>query len=216
VTLTADWLAAIDGTNTLTATIEFSRHGLVQHIDPVDAARVAFEDADPVREFPSWPGKRNFEGKLWMASTGQHVPFESFWERAFLTSMDRTGDAVGVSSQPMWIRWRSPKRSHAPDYFVRRSDGTALLTDVRPAELIKPEDSTKFETQPNALPVAEFRKSVKIPQSVFYKTLSHARSESAAALHPRSRAPKQPATRYGPDVVNELSGSASSASVGDG
>lgn len=80
-----------------------------------------------------------------MASTGQHVPFESFWERAFLTSVDRTGDAVGVSSQPMWIRWRSPKRSHAPDYFVRRSDGTALLADVRPAELIKPEDSTKFE-----------------------------------------------------------------------
>lgn len=58
--------------------------------------------------------------------------------------------------------------------------------------------------------MAEFRKSVKIPQSVFYKTLSHARSESAAALHPRSRAPKQPATRYGSDVVNELSGSASS------
>jgi len=145
VTLTADWLAAIDGTNALAATIEFARHGLVQHVDPADAERVTFEDADPVREFPSWPGKRNFEGKLWMASTGQHVPFESFWERAFLTSADRTGDVVGVSSQPMWIHWRSPKRSHAPDYFVRRADGTSLLVDVKPAELIKPEDSTKFE-----------------------------------------------------------------------
>lgn len=51
--LTTDWLAAIDGTNNLAATIEFSRHGLVQHIDPIDAARVAFEDADPVRKFPS-------------------------------------------------------------------------------------------------------------------------------------------------------------------
>lgn len=117
MTLTVEWLAAIDGTNALAATIEFSRHGLVQHVDPVDAARVAFEDADPVREFPSWPGKCHFEGKLWIASTGQHVPFESFWERAFLTSVDRTGDSVGMSSQPMWIRWRSPKRSYAPDYF---------------------------------------------------------------------------------------------------
>jgi hypothetical protein len=45
----------------------------------------------------------------------------------------------------MWIRWRSPKRSHAPDYFVRRSDGSALLVDVKPVELIKPEDSIKFE-----------------------------------------------------------------------
>ncbi len=145
MTLTQDWLAAIDGTNALAATIEFSRHGLLQHADPVDAARVMFEDADPVREFPSWPGKRNFEGKLWMASTGRHIPFESFWERSFLTSLDRAGDVVGVASQPMWIRWRSPKRSHAPDYFVRRSDGSALLVDVKPVELIKPEDSIKFE-----------------------------------------------------------------------
>ena len=66
MTLTQDWLAAIDGTNALAGTIEFSRHGLLQHADPADAARVMFEDADPVREFPSWPGKRNFEGKLWM------------------------------------------------------------------------------------------------------------------------------------------------------
>lgn len=109
MTLTQDWLAAIDGTNALAATIEFSRHGLLQHADPVDVARVMFEDADPVREFPSWPGKRNFEGKLWMASTAQHVPFESFWERSFLTSLDRPGDVVGVASQPMWIRWRSPR-----------------------------------------------------------------------------------------------------------
>ncbi len=145
VTLTQDWLAAIDGTNALAGTIEFSRHGFLQHADPVNAARVLFEDADPVREFPSWPGKRNFEGKLWMASTAQHVPFESFWERSFLTSLDRAGDVVGVASQPMWIRWRSPKRSHAPDYFVRRSDGSALLVDVKPVELIKPEDSIKFE-----------------------------------------------------------------------
>ncbi len=99
MTLTQDWLAAIDGTNAVAATIEFSRQGLLQHADPVDAARVMFEDADPVREFPSWPGKRNFEGKLWMASTSRHVPFESFWERSFLTTLDRTGDVVGVCNR---------------------------------------------------------------------------------------------------------------------
>jgi hypothetical protein len=145
VTLTADWLGAIDGTNALAATIEFSSHGLVQQTDPLDAAGVAFEEADPVRSFVSWPGKRNFEGRLWLSSTGQHVPFESFWERAFLTALDRTGEATGVSSQPMWIRWRSPKRSHAPDYFVRRDDGSGLLVVVRPRELIGSEDEAKFE-----------------------------------------------------------------------
>lgn len=77
VTLTEDWLAAIDGTNALAATIDFSRHGLAQHLDPVDAARIRFEDADPVREFLTWPGRRNFEGKLWMASTGRHSAEEA-------------------------------------------------------------------------------------------------------------------------------------------
>lgn len=145
MSLTAEWLGAIDGTNALAATIEFSRHGYVQQVGPLDAGRVAFEDADPVREFVSWPGKRNFEGRLWLSSTGQHVPFESFWERAFLATLDRAGDAVAVSSQPMWIRWRSPKRSHAPDYFVRRTDGSGLLVDVKPADRVKPEDRAKFE-----------------------------------------------------------------------
>ena len=59
-------------------------------------------------------------------------------------------------------------------------------------------------TQPHSLSVAEFCKSVKISRSVFYKIRGRAQAESAAALHPRSRAPKQPARRYGPDVVNEL------------
>lgn len=59
-------------------------------------------------------------------------------------------------------------------------------------------------TQPGALPVSEFCKSIKVPRSVFYKIRSRARSESTAALHPRSRAPKQPASKYGPEVTNEL------------
>lgn len=59
-------------------------------------------------------------------------------------------------------------------------------------------------SQPDSLSVAEFCKSVRISRSVFYKIRGRARSESTAALHPRSRAPKQPARRYGPAVVNEL------------
>src|SRR3546814_11533877 len=39
VRLTQALRAAIDGTNARSATIEFSRHGLIQHVYPVDAAR---------------------------------------------------------------------------------------------------------------------------------------------------------------------------------
>ena len=59
-------------------------------------------------------------------------------------------------------------------------------------------------TQPGALSVTEFCRSQKISRSVFYKIRTRSQHESTATLHPRSRAPKQPARRYGPDVVNEL------------
>ena len=59
-------------------------------------------------------------------------------------------------------------------------------------------------TQPGALSVTEFCRSLKVSRSVFYRIRTRAQHESTAALHPRSRAPKQPARRYGPDVVNEL------------
>lgn len=145
MTLTTAWLEALDDTNALAATISYSLYGRTLEVDPVDAAQVAFEEADPVREFPSYPHKRYFEGRFWVASTGEHVPFESFWERSFLASLDRTGRARSVSSQPMWIHWREPKRSHAPDYFVRQADGGGLLVDVREKANIEPDDAAVFE-----------------------------------------------------------------------
>jgi Integrase core domain. len=59
-------------------------------------------------------------------------------------------------------------------------------------------------TQPHALSVIGFCRSLKISRSVFYKIRARAAHESTAALHPRSRAPKTPARRYGQQVVNEL------------
>lgn len=58
--------------------------------------------------------------------------------------------------------------------------------------------------QPHSLSVAEFCRSLKVSRGVFYKIRGRAAGESTAALHPRSRAPRQPARRYGPEVVNEL------------
>lgn len=59
-------------------------------------------------------------------------------------------------------------------------------------------------TQPEALTISEFSKTQKISRSIFYRIRSRAATESAAALHPRSRAPHHPARRYGPEVINEL------------
>ena len=45
------------------------------------AWRVPFEDAPPVRSFPSVKGQRHFPGLRWSASTGRHVGYESVLER---------------------------------------------------------------------------------------------------------------------------------------
>ncbi|MGP5258066.1 integrase core domain-containing protein [Glutamicibacter ardleyensis] len=59
-------------------------------------------------------------------------------------------------------------------------------------------------TQPEALTISEFCKTQKISRSIFYRLRRRAANESAAVLHPLSRAPKQPARKYGPEVTNEL------------
>ncbi|MER8026338.1 integrase core domain-containing protein [Glutamicibacter protophormiae] len=59
-------------------------------------------------------------------------------------------------------------------------------------------------TQPEALTVSEFCKTQKISRSIYYRIRERAAHEAAGTLHPRSRAPKQPARRYGPEIVNEL------------
>lgn len=142
---TTAWLEALDGTNAVAATIRYSLHGFAREAQAADAARVAFEDTDPVRAPSSYPHRKSFEGRLWLASTRQHVLFESFWERAFLANLDRTQSAERVASQPMWIDWSTPGRSHAPDFFVRRTDGSALLVDVHPKDDTDADDEAKFE-----------------------------------------------------------------------
>ena len=56
---------------------------------------------------------------------------------------------VGIASQPFWLFWTSEqgkRRSHAPDYFARRRDGSATVIDCRPEDRRKPRDQAVFDT----------------------------------------------------------------------
>ena len=55
-----------------------------------DAVGIAFEDVQPVRDFPSYRGQRHFPGLYWSATTGRHVGFESWleWDHAMLLDFD--------------------------------------------------------------------------------------------------------------------------------
>ncbi|WP_338020708.1 TnsA-like heteromeric transposase endonuclease subunit [Streptomyces sp. TR1341] len=106
-----------------------------------------FEDTSPVRPFRWSRGERHFSGWYWAATTGQHVGFESWLERDRLLLMDFDAQVAGIASQPFWLHWHdgARERRHAPDYFVRRVDGSAVVVDVRANERIEPKDVEAFE-----------------------------------------------------------------------
>ena len=100
--------------------------------------RTGFERVSPVRSFGSFRGQRSFQGSWWFVTTGEHVGFESWVERDAVMLLDFDPDVVAVSLQPFCLRWAGQPgaRRHVPDYFARLADGSAVVIDVRPDELV--------------------------------------------------------------------------------
>jgi len=62
-------------------------------------------------------------------------------------ALDADPEVAGVAAQPMWLRWTAESGRlvrHAPDYFARRADGTAVVIDVRPDQRIGDQDAAVF------------------------------------------------------------------------
>ena len=59
----------------------------------------------------------------------------------------------GIASQPLWSRWTGEdgrRVSHAPDYFLRRGDGSAVVGDCRPVDRRPARDEAKFAATASA------------------------------------------------------------------
>jgi hypothetical protein len=146
-------LRALSGSATSPAAGDFEigfvdEDGIERRMVLADAWSAPFERYLPVRRFPSYKGQKHYPGQWWSATMGGHVGFESWLERDHLMLLDFDPAVIGVSSQPFWLFWaiESGKvRSHAPDYFARLGDGSALVVDCRPAERIRPKDAAKFD-----------------------------------------------------------------------
>ncbi|MCZ0992942.1 hypothetical protein O1L44_07150 [Streptomyces noursei] len=50
---------------------------------------------------------------------------------------------VGIGSQPFWLHWHDGERERrrAPDCFLRRVDGSAVVVNVRADDWIAPQDA---------------------------------------------------------------------------
>lgn len=115
-----------------------------------ECAAVAFElECSPVRGFPSFRGQRNYSGLWWFSTTREHVGYESWSERDHLMALDADPSVVGVASQPFRFQWGDGRR-HVPDYFVRLSDGSAEVLDVRGDDRISDADAELFDRSDQA------------------------------------------------------------------
>ena len=115
-------------------------------LDDQGLALTRFEDAEPIRRFYAWPHRRVYDGLYWSSTTRTHIEFESLLEREYLMSADFDTAAVDIAAQPMAILWPYRKRGprhHVPDYFIRLSDGTGRVIDVRRPD--KTEGNQQFE-----------------------------------------------------------------------
>jgi hypothetical protein len=130
---------------------------------------VPFERVLPARAFGSHPGKKSFSGLWWLATTAEHVGFESWLERDSVMALDFDPDVAGVSSQPFRLSWEQDgkKRGHTPDYFARLRDGTGVVIDVRADDRIEPGDAEAFAATERACSSVgwEFRR-VGVPGAV--------------------------------------------------
>jgi hypothetical protein len=114
----------------------------------VEAAMIALEQAPSVCGLLSFRGQRSLPGLWWFATTGEHVGYKSWLERDQLMALDADPSVVAVSQQPMWLHWSADGQAlrHAPDFFARLADGSAVVIDVRADDQITSEDAVAFAT----------------------------------------------------------------------
>jgi hypothetical protein len=120
--------------------------GLVRSARLAEAG-VDFASTAPVRSFPSYRGQRSFPGFYFAACMGRLVGFESWLERDEAMAMDFDPCVTAFAAQPFRLEWTdsSRRRSHVPDFFARRDDGSGEVVDCRPENRIKPADRDVFD-----------------------------------------------------------------------
>jgi hypothetical protein len=83
---------------------------VAQRAQLADVVDIVFEDALPVRAFPSFRRQRNSPGLWWSATSGRHVAYESWLERDEAMLLDFDPSVIGFAMQPFWLFWRDYNR----------------------------------------------------------------------------------------------------------
>ena len=134
----------LDGFRLRYVAADGTQHG----VSLADAWAVRFEGVSPARRYRARKGQRHLPGLWWSSTMAGHVGYESWLERDHLLWLDWDPLVVGIAAQPFWLFWTRPDGrdvAHAPDFFARRVDGSAVVIDCRPADRRPARDLAKFE-----------------------------------------------------------------------
>jgi hypothetical protein len=101
-----------------------------------EAAAVAFTDAPPIRQPPSFRGQWSKPGRYWFEKTRRHIVYESGLERLTLTLLDFDPLVSGVAGQPFAFHMTEPRRRYTPDFFVQLSSGGSRVVEVKAARYL--------------------------------------------------------------------------------
>ncbi len=82
-----------------------------------------------------YPGQRNYHGRTYMASTGEHLWCESLTERRFLLALDYAQTVVAIAAQPMTMHF-TDGTTHFPDFVALHADQRQVVYNVKPAKYI--------------------------------------------------------------------------------
>lgn len=126
------------------ATVEVKYDGRVCDIGSEQVSELELSRVAPIRIPKAYPGRENYYGVYWSATTGRHHWFESLYEKTALSVLDRDPDVVDIATQPFKLRWARLGMTHFPDFLICRSDGSRLIVDVRPRRKIKARDAELF------------------------------------------------------------------------
>ncbi|MEV7217650.1 TnsA-like heteromeric transposase endonuclease subunit [Kitasatospora cineracea] len=117
-------------------------------VPAADASSVRFEECLPARSLPSYPGIRHTPGSYWAACCDTVLDYESYLESQWMRLLDFDEQVTALAAQPFIFEGQDAdgKWQHTPDLFVRRTDGSALLVDVKnPQQIDKPRERRQAE-----------------------------------------------------------------------
>lgn len=97
--------------------------GSVQNLQvSPDVGSEQLERTTPLREFFSWPGKRNYEGLYWSSTNRRHVDFESILEPEYLLAADGAPDIIAIAAQPLALLWPRDTQGNPTTYQTSSFD----------------------------------------------------------------------------------------------